>query len=157
AAEDRGGHLLDGPAAGGPADTCDAGGRGGGAVPEGGDPIGEGAQPALDVRTTHVLPAGGGAHTGQGGAGTAPPRGALPVEVGQQRHAVRPGDGGQSQSGELLVVHAQQGACGLQDAGGVDGGGHRQEAAGGVGEPGDRAARVVGASLGDHRAHTGRA
>src|SRR5690606_32874786 len=61
--------LLDRLAAGGAADQGDAGGGGAGAVLEGGDAVGEGAQQSLDVGAGHVLAGGGGAHAGEGGAG----------------------------------------------------------------------------------------
>src|SRR5690606_4526761 len=152
---DRGGQLLDRLAAGGAADQGDAGGGGAGAVLERGDAVGERAQQSLDVGAGHVLSGGGGAHAGEGGAGGGTVRGALAVEVGQQRHAVRTGYGGEREAGELLVVHAEQGAGRLEDAGGVDGGGHGQEPAGRVGEAGHGAARVPGAGVADHRAHSG--
>src|SRR5699024_6464157 len=88
AAEDRGGQLLDGFAAGGAADQGDAGGGGAGALLERGDAVSQGAQQTLHVRAGDVLTGGGGAHAGEGGAGVGPVGGALSVEVGQQGDAV---------------------------------------------------------------------
>src|SRR5699024_5250707 len=150
---DRGGQLLDGFAAGGAADQGDAGGGGAGALLERRDAVGQGAQQTLHVRAGDVLAGRGGAHAGEGGAGVGPVGGALPVEVGQQGDAVGAWHARERQLRHLLVAHAEQGAAGVEDAGGVDRGGHRQEPAGGVGEAGDGAAGVVRPGGTHHRAH----
>src|SRR5699024_1877137 len=64
------------------------------------------AQQAFDVGTGHVLTSRRRAHPGQRGAGIRTVRGALAVEVGQQRHPVGTGNGSQGQLGELLVGDA---------------------------------------------------
>src|SRR5699024_10406867 len=137
------------------ADHRDAGGGGAGALLEGGDPVGERAQQALHVGAGDVLAGGGGAAAGEGGAGGGPVRRALPVGVGQPGHAVRAGHRRQRQRRELVPVHAEQRTAGLEDAGGVDGGGHGQEAARRVGEAGDGAGGVVRLGGAHHGAHAG--
>ena len=129
---------------------------GAGAVLERRDPVGEGAQQTLDVGAGDVLAGGRGAHAGEGGAGVGAVRGALAVEVGQQRHAVRAGHRAASARREISSWSTPSRVrAGLEDAGGVDGGGHRQEAASGVSEAGDGAAGVARAGVADHRTYPG--
>ena len=67
---------------------------------------------------------------------------ALAAVVGQQGEPVGAGRRAQGEVGELLVVDAEQGGLQVEDPRGVHRGDHREEAAGGVGEAGDRPAAV---------------
>jgi hypothetical protein len=69
-------------------------------------------------------------------------RGALAVQVGQQHQPVRPGGGLQREVAQRLQVAAEHRGGRAQHLGGVQGAGHRQVTAGGVGEGGDRAGDV---------------
>ncbi len=97
------------------------------------------AEHALDGRPGQVL--GGhrlGPQAGQG-AGRVRQRGRpLAVQVGEQHQPVRAGGGLHGEVAEALQVAAEQGGGGAQHLGGVQGGDHRQVAAGGVGEGGDQ-------------------
>ena len=69
-------------------------------------------------------------------------RGPFAVEVGEQREAVGAGDRAQRQFRESVVVDPEQPGAEREHPRRVDGAGEPQEAAGGVGEAGDRAGAV---------------
>ena len=69
---------------------------------------------------------------------------ALALEVGDQDEPVGPGRRGQRERAEAGVVDAEHPRGGVEHARGVERAGEREEAAGGVGEPGDEPGPVGG-------------
>ncbi len=96
----------------------------------------------------------GGSHRGEreavqrtGGVGQS--RGALSLEVRHEHQSAAARRRTQGEVGEGRVVDAEQPGAGVQHPRGVERGDERQEAAGGIREPGDRAGRVGALLSGD--------
>ena len=90
-----------------------------------------------------VGPVSAVAETFEGPRGFGQVGGALAVEVGGERHAVRSGRCREGEAGELVAVGGQPSGDGLGDLGRVEGAHQREVAAGGIAEPGNRPAGVV--------------
>ena len=80
-----------------------------------------GAQQSFDEGAGQVLACGvGQSHAGEGGGGIRAVRRAFAVEVRHQGDAVGAGLGGEGQLGQFVVIHAEGGAAGVEDARTVD-------------------------------------